>query len=444
LEYLIVSFTHKNTDIQTREKLAFSNDLEKEIFLKQVIEHININEAILISTCNRVEFILSVNNCHNAGKHIIKILSQRANIDFEELYDYADIYDNKGAIHHLFTVASSLDSLVVGETQIAGQLKDAFKFAMAKGFAQQKLARVMHYAFKCAARVRTATSLGTGSVSVASTAVAKAKEIYKDSSDVKALVIGAGEMSELACRHLLKSGFDIIICSRNLQKAKVLAKSIIDDGNGAEYSEDQIEVKSYDNLIELLNSKRLLVTATSAPYPIIKQDMIKECDFERNWFDIAVPRDIEPMDIENVNIFSVDDLQCIVNENIIVREDKAKEAYSIVGRITIEFFEWIKTLTVEPTIKEIYLQANAAIDKKVANAIKKGFISGENEENIKKLCHSVINEFLYKPSKQLREVSKTMEGDVILGTTQNLFGIKDDTLMLNKYKCEHALENSIN
>ena len=443
MEYLIVSFTHKNTDIQTREKLAFSNDLEKETFLSSILKHENINEAILISTCNRVEFILSVKRCKESSNHIIALLSNRSGINLKELSQRADIFNNEAAIHHLFTVASSLDSLVVGETQIAGQLKNSFKFSMEKYFSGQKLARVMHYSFKCAARVRTATALGTGSVSVASTAVVKAKEIYKNEQNVKAIVIGAGEMSELACRHLLKSGFNLIICSRNIKKANVLAKSIVDDGNGNNYEASQIEVVAYDKLNELLNSHRLLITATSSPYPIIKQDMIKTCNFQRNWFDIAVPRDIDDINFDGVNIFSVDDLQGIVDENMILRADKAKEAYGIVGKITVEFFTWIQTLSVEPTIKDIYLKANYAIEKKMKNALQKGFIRQEDEQNIKKLCQTVINEFLHQPSVSLREVSKSMEGDVVLGTAQNLFGLKDDTEMLNKYKCEHAMGSHI-
>jgi len=445
LEYLIVSFTHKNTDINTREKLAFSNDLEKEIFLKQILQYDSINEAILVSTCNRVEIIISASNTKDAGQHIITHLSKRANIDLKELLGRADIYENEGAIHHLFTVASSLDSVVVGETQIAGQLKDAFKFSMEKGFAGQKLARVMHYSFKCAAKVRNATSLGSGSVSVASTAVAKAKEIYKNQDDIKAIVIGAGEMSELACRHLLKYGFDIVICSRNIQKARVLAQSILNDGNGNIYKKEQIEVVPYENLQELLNTKKLLITATAAPYPIIKQSMIKECDFERTWFDIAVPRDIEDIDIKGINLFSVDDLQGIVDENLNLRADAAKIAYGIVGKVTIEFFNWINTLSVEPTIKQLYVRADDIIKKKLNNAIKKGFIKDENEQNINKLCQTIINEFLYHPSKHLREVSKSMESDIILGATQSLFGLKeqDDNTMINKYKCEHSLETNI-
>lgn len=428
MEYLVISFTHKNTNISTREMLAFNNEVEKEVFIKNILTEDVINEAILLSTCNRVELILSSRTAKEASKIAINEFSRHSSLSVEELLGRADIYENEGAIHHIFTVASSLDSLVVGETQIAGQLKDAFKFSLDKEFASVKLSRVLNYAFKCAAKVRNATQLGTGSVSVASTAVSKAKQIYKDTNGVKALVIGAGEMSELACRHLLKYGFDVIICSRDIKKARILAHSIISDGNGENYSHHQIEVKPYDQLEILLNSMRLMVTATAAPYPIIKKEMVKPFEYTRNWFDIALPRDIEHMEIEDVNIFSVDDLQCIVDEAMELRSNQAKEAYSIVGKMTIEFFNWLKTLSVEPVIKNIHLKSEEIIDKKLQTAIKKKFIKQEDQENIRKLCQTVMSEFLHHPTIKLKDVSKSMEGDVVLSTTQNLFGIKEEDI----------------
>jgi len=421
LEYLVISFTHKNTDIATREKIAFNNDVEKEAFLKKILSNDIINEAILLSTCNRIELILSTHDSKESGKIAIDKFANHSSLEHDELFQRADIYDNESAIHHIFTVASSLDSLVVGETQIAGQLKDSFKFSIDKGFSEQKLSRVIHYAFKCAAKVRNATQLGSGSVSVASTAVAQAKQLYKDRDGVKALVIGAGEMSELACRHLLKYGFDVLICSRNIKKARVLAHSIISDGNGEEYEASRIDVRPYDELETLLNSMELMITATSAPYPIIKKEMLHEVDFTRNWFDIALPRDIDNIEFKDVNIYSVDDLQCIVDENMALRASQAKEAYAIVGSMTTEFYNWLNTLSVEPLIKELHQKSDEIIEKKLQNAIKKHFIRKEDEENIKKLCQTVMAEFLHKPTTKLKNVSNSHEGDVVLGTTQNLF-----------------------
>jgi len=413
MHYLIISYSHKNCDIVTREKLSISDENKLHEFYKNIHKCQNINESVVLSTCNRVEIILSVNERPKVRDYVLKLISDYSKVEFDELESRADIYEDNAAIHHLFSVASSLDSLVVGETQITGQLKDAFKFSLQNNYSDIKLSRALNYSFKCAAAVRTATNLGTGSVSVASTAVAKAKEIF--TTTTKALVIGAGEMSELSIKHLLQNDFSVVLVSRNIKKASILASS---------FDSDKIEVYEYSKLNELLNSMELLFTATSSPYPIIKQDMVKDCDFTRHWFDIAVPRDIEDIDMENLHIYSVDDLKNIINKNIEIRNNRAKEAYSIVKRFTDEFYVWLKSLDVEPTIKSIYLNANKIIDKKVENAINKGFIPDSNVDNIKKLCQTVINEFLYQPSKNLRNTSNSLKSDDMVETIQYLCGIE--------------------
>ena len=211
-----------------------------------------------------------------------------------------------------------------------------------------------------------------------------------------------------------------------MKKARILAQSIISDGNGDEYKSSQIEVKPYDELELLLNSMELMITATSAPYPIIKKDMLAEVDMVRNWFDIALPRDIDNIIMKDLNIYSVDDLQCIVDDNMALRASQAKEAYSIVGSMTTEFYNWLNTLSVEPVIKHLHQKSEEIIAKKLQNAIKKHYIRPEDQENIKKLCQTVMREFLHQPTVKLKNVSNSHEGDIVLGTTQNLFGLKED------------------
>lgn len=426
MSYLSISFSHKNTDIQTREKLAFPNEENKDRFLRQVLEDEYIDEAILLSTCNRVEIISSVGSTKEASKNILKRLANYSKIDFDELYDRADIYENDGAIHHLFSVASALDSLVIGETQIVGQLKDAFRFSLNKKYCEENLPRALHYSFKCAAAVRNATSLGTGSVSVASTAIAKAKEIIGDAKGVKALVIGAGEMSELAIKHLISSGFDVVLTSRDIKKAQILADTF----------EVHIDVREYSDLKELLLESPVMITATAAPYPIITQDLVGSCNFERYWFDIAVPRDIDDVESTNLMVYYVDDLQEIVDSNMSIRAQKAKTAYGIVNKMSLEFFEWLKSLEVEPVIKHMYLKGDEIIEKKMKNAIKKGFINAQDEENIRKLCQTVLTEYLHQPSSKLKTITKNSQCDIIVGTVQSVFGLKSDSNVLSN--CDHA------
>lgn len=432
MSYLIISFSHKNIDLKMREKLAFNSFEDKERFIKLILENETTKEAVLLSTCNRVEIITRSSNIKQSSKDIIEKLATYSGLDFDILYKRADIYDNDGAVHHLFSVASALDSLVIGETQIVGQLKDAFRFSQAKGYCATNITRVMHYAFKCAANVRNATSLGTGSVSVASTAVAKAKDIIGNTKGVKALVIGAGEMSELTVKHLISSGFDVTITSRDMKKAQNLASTF----------EVHVNVEAYSELSKLLEKTPIMITATSAPYPIITKENAPSSSIDRYWFDIAVPRDIdEDISLSNLEIYSVDDLQDIVNENMSLRAEQAKTAYGIVSRMSMEFFEWLKSLEIEPVVKNLYIKGEEIIDKKVKNAIKKGFISAKDEENIRKLCQTVITEYLHNPSKQLKDISKNMECDVVIGTVQNMFGLSNDSNLSNKYKCDHLTKN---
>ncbi len=432
MSYLIISFSHKNTDIKMREKLAFSSEEDKERFIKVLLDNESTKEVVLLSTCNRVEIITRSSNIKQSSRNIIEKLANYSGVEFDTLYNRADIYDNDGAVHHLFSVASALDSLVIGETQIVGQLKDAFRFSQAKNYCGANITRVMHYAFKCAANVRNATSLGTGSVSVASTAVAKAKEIIGNTKGVKALVIGAGEMSELTVKHLISSGFDVVLTSRDIKKAQNLASSF----------EVHVSVEPYSELSNLLAKIPVMITATSAPYPIITRDNAPASSIDRYWFDIAVPRDIdENISLSNLEVYSVDDLQDIVNENMSLRAEQAKTAYGIVSRMSLEFFEWLKSLEIEPMVKNLYVKGDSIIDKKVKNAIKKGFIKAEDEENIRKLCQTVITEYLHNPSKQLKDISKNMECDVVIGAVQNMFGLSNDSSLSNKYKCDHLTKN---
>ena len=432
MSYLIISFSHKNTDIKMREKLAFSSIEDKDRFIRVILENEYTKEVVLLSTCNRVEIITRSINIKSSAKNIIEKLASYSGVDFDLLYERADIYDNDGAVHHLFSVASALDSLVIGETQIVGQLKDAFRFSQLKNYCSTNITRVMHYAFKCAANVRNATSLGTGSVSVASTAVAKAKDIIKDTKGVKALVIGAGEMSELTIKHLISSGFDVVLTSRDIKKAQNLANTF----------EVHVSVEPYSELPSLLTNIPVMITATSAPYPIITKDNAPSSSINRYWFDIAVPRDIdENISLSDLEIFSVDDLQDIVNENMSLRAEQAKTAYGIVSRTSIEFFEWLKSLEIEPVVKHLYVKGETIIDKKVKNAIKKGYIRESDEENIRKLCQTVITEYLHNPSKRLKDISRNMECDIVVSAVQNMFGLSNDSASSSKYKCDHLTKN---
>ena len=426
MHYLNISFSHKNSTLDVREKLSYKDDNATRGCLTKLNSGEAINESILISTCNRMEVFCSCSDISEATKHIFEMLAARSGVSIDELEGRADIFDDSSAIHHIFSVASSLDSMVVGETQIAGQLRDAFRFSYDNGFCSQKLARAMHHAFKCAAKVRNATDISSKPVSIASVAVAKLKSVLDNVEGKKALVIGVGEMSEITAKHLLSSGADVYIINRTKQKAEKLAAQC-----GA-------KVLDMQDLQKAVNEFEILFTATSSPEPIITDEIIKPCDFERYWFDMALPRDINYHKGDRINLYVIDDLKNIVDENMGLREDSARKAHGIIGRSTVEFFEWLNTLNIEPMIKEIYQKAFEAARIESDRAIKKGFIPKEYEEQAYKMTQQALKRFLHQMSSKMRSVSEESKADMLTSAVQFLIE-KDRSDMPDKYKCEHAL-----
>jgi glutamyl-tRNA reductase len=428
MHYLTISFTHKNSTIEIREKLSYSEDDHIGECLQKLNVSNFINESILISTCNRIEVFASCSSVIGATEHILKQLSERSGINVEELQGRADIFDDQGAIHHLFSVASSLDSMVVGETQIAGQLKDAFRFSYDNGYCGQKLSRAMHYAFKCAAEIRNVTNISSKPVSIASVAVTKLRDLLKDIEGKKALVIGVGEMSEITAKHLISHGVEVHIMNRTKEHADNLAFSC-----GA-------KVKDFIDLEEAVNQYEILFTATSSKEPIITDAMVKKRDFERYWFDMALPRDISLSEItQNINLFVIDDLKSIVSENITIREDEAKRSYAIIGRQTMQFYEWLRTLSVEPLIKDIYMQAQKAAFEETQRVISHGYLPKEYEKEILKMNEQVLKRFLHDFTHKIRQVSGEANADTIMESIKFLLSDSKNELP-NKYKCEHMLK----
>lgn len=408
MHYLTISFTHKNSALEIREKLTYSNDEQKNGCLKKLSSHSSINEVMLISTCNRMEVFASCNNIGQATTYIFETLSMRAGLGVEELEALADIFDDSTAIHHLFSVASSLDSLVVGETQIAGQLKDAFRFSSTQGYCDKKIARAMHHAFKAAARVRNATDISSKPVSIASVAVSKLKSIMESVADKKVLVIGVGEMSEIAVKHLKSSGADVYVMNRTFENAKKLA------------NECDAKVIDFCELPHAINDFEILFSATASHEPIITDAIIQPCDFDRYWFDLALPRDINCNKGERINLYQIDDLKTIVDSNIGLREDAARQAHSIVGRSVVEFFEWLDTLNIEPVIKELYVKAYEDANIESTRVLENGYIPKEYEEQVHKMAKQVVNRFLHEIVEKMREASADSKADMISGSMQKI------------------------
>ena len=393
MHYLNISFTHKNSTLEIREKLSYPDNENKRGCLGVLLECDVISEAILISTCNRMEILCNCIDIPLATNHIFRMLAKRSGITLEELEGRADIFDDSSAIHHLFSVASSLDSMVIGETQIVGQLKDAFRFAYDNHFCGKKLARAMKSAFKCAAKVRNATDISSKPVSMASVAVNKLKSLVDVLDARKALIIGVGEMSEITAKHLVSAGVDVYVMNRTYHKAEEFAK------------ECGTKIVPFEDLANAVNEFEILYTATSAYEPIITDEIIEARDFDRYWFDLAMPRDINYNKGERIHLYVIDDLKLIVDENRSARENAARAAHGIIGREIVEFFEWLTTQDIEPIIKEIYHKADAAAKEESARVIKAGYIPKEYEKELQKSCEQAMKRFLHEFTANMRSAS---------------------------------------
>ncbi|ADR33535.1 glutamyl-tRNA reductase [Sulfuricurvum kujiense DSM 16994] len=403
MHYLIVSFSHKNSTLAIREKLAFVDETAQIRAMETLNANPCISESMVLSTCNRVEIVCSCSDVQAASDALFALLAGHSGLSAHELHERADIFDDEGGIHHLFSVASSLDSMVVGETQIAGQLKDAHKLSVDNGFSAQKIGRAMSYAFKCAAEVRNATNISSKPVSIASVAVAKVKESAGDISGKKALVIGSGEMSVITCKHLSAQGVDVTVMNRTFEKAEAIA------------AECNARVRSFEEISHAINENELLFTATGSLAPIITDDMIKPVPFDRYWFDMAVPRDIEcDAALWSIALFYVDDLKEIVSENIALREDEAKLSYVIIRRHVVGFFEWLKTLSIEPLIKNMYLKASNAAQQESMRVIENGYIPKEYEYALQKATFQALKRFLHPFAERMRDGSDPMRVDTLI------------------------------
>ena len=426
--YQVMSFSHKNCDQAMREKLAFANDEETLEMLNQLVQFDFIHEAFIISTCNRVEIVVATRDNFSSYHTILGLASQKSELNFYELKNAVVRYDDEEAVQHIFSVVSSLDSLVIGESQITGQVKEAFMLSHRNGTAGRKLNRIVSYAVKCAAEVRNATNISQSPISIASVAVAQAHKLLGDTmAGMTAVVIGAGEMGVLAAKHLLRAGCDVVMMGRDQEKVESIAQKL----------GENVKAAPMEKLEKYVNRYRLLFSATSSREPIITKDLLGDEILPRLWFDMAIPRDIEEIEMEKLQIFRIDDLRTISQDNHALREEQAVRAAEIVEKYRDEFYAWLRALSIEPVIKEMREQVNEAIDAEMKRALKKGFVPKEAEDNMRKMAEQMFKRFLHTPTQNLRHSSADKNNANYIESVKKMFNIDTENIDLKQYKNDH-------
>ncbi|AEH45280.1 glutamyl-tRNA reductase [Thermodesulfatator indicus DSM 15286] len=433
---IIIGLNHRTAPVEIREKLAFA---KKEVDpLNLFLQVPVIREVLFLSTCNRVEIILVTRNPEAAPSMIKEVWGKANHVEVNLFDQHLYYFYNQEAVRHIFKVASGLDSLVLGEPQILGQLKDAYRQAAERRATGVILNRLLHKTFSVAKRIRSETGIGSHAVSVSYAAVELAKKIFGELRGKQAMLIGAGEMAELAAQHLLSHGVEnLVVANRTLSRAIELAKHF------------KGEAISLDELEDYLLKVDIVISSTGAPHYIIDKNQVKKLMRPRKmrplfFIDIAVPRDIDPAvnDIENVFVYDIDDLKTVIEENLAFRRKEAIKAERIIEEEVIKFTNWLEQLEIYPTIVALRQKAEEIRKKELEKTLShlKTKLSDEDREAIEILTKSLVNKLLHDPIIYLKN-RYHKDGQLVVDFTRKIFNLDGDRPLEIKHPPVYLPEN---
>ncbi len=418
---LLIGLNHKTAPLAVREKL-FAGCEEKQNLLSDVLLLPAVQEVLYISTCNRIELVCVADGEDKTIEALKRFLAQNGSLTDEEAFYCLYVYREAEAIRHMFRVAASLDSQVMGEAQILGQVKEAYRQALKQNATGLVLNRLMHRSFRTAKRVRTETAIAANPVSVSFAAVELAKKIFGSLSGKKILLIGAGEMAELTGTHLIGNGAEeITVANRSSAQGTALAEKF--HGKAIMLTDLDAALIEADIVISSTGAAGYVVTAES-----IRQSMRKRKNRLLFLVDIAVPRDIEPTadSIENVYLYNIDNLQDIVDENMAGRKKEALKAEAIVEEEVILYNSWIKELEAVPTIVSLRSMAEGIVQSELEKSL--GWmqkLSEEDREKVDNLVQSVVNKILHAPVAVMKEESSEVSSKGIVDAVRQLFRLDE-------------------
>lgn len=420
LNIVLLGLNHKTANVELRERLAFSKD-EVSSALKTLKKNSVINEVVLVSTCNRVEVLTTAENKQDAAGVVETFISEFKNIPITEFKKAIYLHEGKEAVRHIFQVASSLDSMMVGEPQILGQIKEAYRIATLHKTSGVILNKLLHKTFFVAKRVRNETGIGDHAVSISYAAIELGRKIFGDLTGKKALLIGAGEMAELAIEHLIRNKIGkIFVANRTFERGVDLAKKF----NG--------EAIHIEEIADCLKSADIIVSSTGAPNFVIMRNEVKAIMKSRRnrpifFIDIAVPRDIDPEinKIANAYVYDIDDLQGIVDENIEDRNKESIKGKRIVDEAVIHFRRWYESLEAVPTIVALRSKISNIADMEIKKTMQSlSHLSDNDRQAICKMTSALINKIMHDPTMFLKNNGRC-ENAVTLDITKKLFNLDE-------------------
>jgi len=393
-----LGINHRTAPVELRERIAFTPERIPEAFAELKVTS-GASEAAILSTCNRTELYLAGDD--DCAPAVLRWLAGFHNLDVADLEPAVYVHRDADAVRHVMRVAAGLDSMVLGEPQIFGQLKDAYALARQHKACGSFLCRMFEHSFSVAKRVRTQTAIGENPVSVAYAAVSMAHHIFSDLSRNRALLIGAGKTIELVSQHLAEAGVrEFVVANRTLERAQALAGNY--SGRGIVLSD----------IPEYLADVDIVISSTASPLPILGKGAVERALKRRKhrpyfMVDIAVPRDIEPevATLEDVYLYTVDDLRQVIEENIRSREGAAREAEHLIADGVQEFLNQLRALDAVSTLKLFRYKAETMRDAETEKALRALRNGADPETVVRSLARGLTNKLLHEPSVQVRRAS---------------------------------------
>ncbi len=419
-ELVAVGLNHKTAPVELRERLAFgTGDVASALLLLR--EKAGLGEVMVVSTCNRVEVYAVAPQWARAGERVLQALAELRAVPLAELAAHTFVRGDRSAASHICRVAASLESMVVGEPQILGQVKDAFDLAQREGTVGSVLDRCLTTAFRAAKRVRSETEIARGAASVPSVAVDLARTIFGELAGGGALLVGAGEMAQQAGQHLKAGGVaEIAVVNRSEARGQALAQEL-----GGRFA-------PWDALDAELRRADIVVTSTGSTRPVIDRALLRPVMRARRgapifFVDIAVPRDVDPevARLEQVFLYNIDDLQGIVHDNMRARTAEADRAGALVEEEVQEFVGWQKARAIGPILKALQGHARGIAEAELARARGKlQALTPEQQRAVEALAHGIVQKLLHRPMTALRQAAADAGGEADLaGAAQQLFGL---------------------
>ena len=416
MQLALVGLSHKTAPVEIRERLAFSNDALRSA-LTSLVDRRAVNEAMILSTCNRVEVV-----AESPDERLIRdFICEFHQISHDSVSSHLYSYRNVDAIRHVFRVTASLDSMVIGEPQILGQVKEAYRIAMDAGTVGMHLSALMNRAFAVAKKVRSETGISQSAVSVSYAAVELARKIFGDLSGKTVMIIGASKMGELAAKHLRRAGASsVLVTNRTFERAVELAKVF----EGA--------AVPFEHFTDHMAGADIVITSTGAPHFIIGKNLAEQVIHRRKnkpifFIDIAVPRDIDPAvnEIDNAFLYDIDDLQQVIDANLKERLKEAMRAEQIVDDEVEAFCLKMQTRDVVPTI----VQLRESLEKVRRDEIERNRrhlkdLSPEQQAAVDQITKSIVNKILHPPIEQLKQMAHDPQGADLADLIRKIFNVK--------------------